>query len=120
MCRRNSWEEVIHSLGSSAHRAPVADALYRVDRAGCHKAATSPMAVGRNCYWIGERESRAPIDGARRRKRGEEHTYTEADQTDLVHLSLLFDFDAASSANVRGSMLRANLDRRELDVVSLA
>jgi hypothetical protein len=61
-----------------------------------------------------------PIDGARRRKRGEEHTYTEADQNDLVHLSLLFDFDAASSANVRGSMLRANLDSRELDVVSLA
>ena len=27
---------------------------------------------------------------------------------------------AASSANVRGSMLRANLDSRELDVVSLA
>src|ERR1700730_10781335 len=33
---------------------------------------------------------------------------------------LSFPTDAASSANVRGSMLRANLDSRQLDVVSLA
>ena len=33
---------------------------------------------------------------------------------------LSFPTDAASSAKVRGSMLRANLDSRQLDVVSLA
>jgi hypothetical protein len=33
---------------------------------------------------------------------------------------LSFPTDPASSANVRGSMLRANLDSRQLDVVSLA
>jgi hypothetical protein len=33
---------------------------------------------------------------------------------------LSFPTDAASSANVRGSMLRASLDSRQLDVVSLA